>query len=351
MKRGESNRRPAPWQAMSDQAMCRQSERQAVSRRSFLRRALGAPSALLAPGLATGLSGVRCNPGGPSSIVGAKTYSEQLILGEIIARLVEAEGVPVTRRFQMQTFLLHSALGTGDLDCYVEYTGTAYSAILRETFVAGQTAAAVYQRVKQLYEERYDLRLGPPIGFSNDYVVAIRRDHAAEAGLASLSDLARTEGFRLVAGYPFFERADGFRGMIDFYGFTSPPETIQVDMDMVWQVIEAGEADVAIGNSTDGRISKLDLVLLEDDRSWFPPYQSAVAYRPGAVPAVREVAERLGGAIDTETMRALNLRVDVDGEQPDEVAADFLASSGLIDPFPARGAAALRRLPARALPQ
>ena len=302
-----------------------ETKKYAMPRRRFLGQALGAP------GLAAGLATARCGPAGPSATVGSKTYSEQLILGEVLSRLLEAGGVPVTRRFQMQTFVLHAALRSGDLDCYVEYTGTAYAAILHETFVAGQTAAAIYERVKRLYRERYDLRLGPPLGFSNDYVLAVPRERAREAGLATISDLARAGGLRLVAGYPFFERADGFRGMLDYYGFESPPETVQVDLDMVWQVMESGNADIAVGNSTDGRIAKLDLVVLEDDRAWFPPYESAVVYRPDAVPAVGALAERLGGALDGGTMRALNRRVDLDGERPAEVAADFIARSGLSD--------------------
>ena len=131
-----------------------------IRRRSFLRR-LGATGALLAPGLL----GTRCGPGGPSAVLGAKTYSEQIILGELLSRFLRAAGLAVTERFQMQTFVLHTAIANGDLDCYIEYTGTSYSAIMHETFVAGQTAEEIYQRVKELYRERFDLRLGPPIGF------------------------------------------------------------------------------------------------------------------------------------------------------------------------------------------
>ena len=293
-----------------------------MQRRQFLQRTIGASSALLAPGLA----GTGCGPEGPSAVLGAKTYSEQLILGELLSRLLQAEGLAVTERFQMQTFVLHTALTSGDLDCYIEYTGTSYSAIMHETYVAGQTAGEIYERVKELYRERFDLRLGPPIGFSNDYVLAVARDFARERGLRTISDLSRISGYLFVAGYPFFERADGLRGMMEHYGFAGMPENIQVEVDMVFQVMEAGQADVAVGNSTDGRLAKLDLLVLEDDLGWFPPYESALLYRPGAHPAVAAVADRLGGAISTETMRALNRRVDVDGEQPADVAADFFAT-------------------------
>lgn len=290
-----------------------------MRRRRFLGRALGASAGLFAPGWV----GTGCGPGGPSAVLGAKTYSEQIILGELLARLLRAAGLSVTERFQMQTFVLHTAITSGDLDCYIEYSGTSYAAIMHETFVAGQTAEEIYRRVRELYRERFDLRLGPPIGFSNDYVLAVSRDFARERGLRTISDLAGISGYRFVAGYPFYERADGLRGMMDHYGFVEMPESIEVEVDMVFQVMEAGQADVAVGNSTDGRLAKLDLLVLEDDRKWFPPYESALVYRPDAHPAVAELAERLGGAISTETMRALNRRVDVDGEQPADVAAEF----------------------------
>ena len=293
-----------------------------MRRRLFLERAVVAGAGLLTPGLL----GAGCSPGGPSAVLGAKTYSEQIILGELLSRLLRASGLAVTERFQMQTFVLHTAIANGDLDCYVEYTGTSYSAIMHETFVAGQTAEEIYGRVRELYRERFDLRLGPPIGFSNDYVIAVPRDFARERGVRTISDLARISDYLFVAGYPFFERADGLRGMMEHYGFAAMPESIEVEVDMVFQVMEAGRADVAVGNSTDGRLAKLDLLVLEDDLRWFPPYESALLYRPDAHPAVADLAERLGGAISTETMRALNRRVDVDGEQPADVAAEFFAT-------------------------
>ena len=293
-----------------------------MRRRRFLQQTFGASAGLLAPGVV----GTGCGPGGPSAVLGAKTYSEQIILGELLARLLRASGLEVTERFQMQTFVLHTAIVNGDLDCYIEYTGTSYSAIMHETFVAGQTAEEIYGRVKELYRERFDLRLGPPIGFANDYVLAVPRDFARERGVRTISDLARISDYLFVAGYPFFERADGLRGMMEHYGFAAMPESIEVEVDMVFQVMEAGQADVAVGNSTDGRLAKLDLLVLEDDLGWFPPYESALLYRPDAHPAVADLAERLGGAISTETMRALNRRVDVDGEQPADVAAEFFAT-------------------------
>ena len=182
--------------------------------------------------------------------------------------------------------------------------------------------------MKRLYRERYDLRLGPPLGFSNDYVWRFPASAPARRVSPRFRPRARAGG-SAVAGYPFFERADGFRGMLDYYGFESPPETVQVDLDMVWQVIGVGERGHRRREFHRRQDRQLDLVVLEDDRAWFPPYESAVVYRPDAVPAVGALADRLGGALDGETMRALNRRVDLDGERPAEVAADFIARSGL----------------------
>ena len=284
--------------------------------------------AFLLGSLAAGLGALRCGgPAGPSASVGCKTFSEQLILGEAMSRFLEADGLSVTRRFSLQTPILHAALLAGDLDCYIEYTGTAYATVLGETFNPGDSAATIHERVRALYRERFDLVVGPPIGFANDFVIALRPERAAELGLVTISDLSRAaSGLVLTAGFPFFEREDGFSGLLEWYGFEAAPETVAVDLDMVWPVLEAGDADLLVGNSTDGRLARLGLVVLEDDRAWFPPYESAVFYRPDAARAVAALAERLGGAIDTPTMRALNRRVDVDRERPEVVAADLVAA-------------------------
>ncbi len=282
-------------------------------------------------GLAGALA-VGCGAGGSRVRVGAKTYSEQLILGELMSQLLENAGAPVIRRMGVQTFLLHHALREGDLDCYVEYTGTAWTAIMSQPFEAGTTASEIYRGVRRLYAERFDLLVSPPLGFANDYLLAASAEAAERHGLRTISDLAGAPGLTLVAGYPFFERQDGFHGMISWYRFASAPETVQVDLDLVYQVVESGEADVLVGNSTDGRIAKLGLVPLEDDRRWFPPYESAVVYRPGSDPAVHALADRLGGVFDNDTMRSLNQRADLDGEDPARIARDFIRSRGLALP-------------------
>lgn len=292
-------------------------------RRRFLRQALPAPLAL------AGWGGAGCGGGAAPVTVGAKDYPEQLILGEIQAQLLEGAGVPTSRRFLIPTFLLHQAIGSGEISCFVEYTGTAYSAVMKQSFTPGQTAEQVYDRVRALFDEEYGLRFGPPLGFENTYTIALPAARAGELGLWRMSDLADHPGLVIAAGHEFLEREDGWPGLIEHYGLETPPEVLTVDLNLVWQAVASGDADLLVGNSTDGRIPALGMVLLEDDRRYFPPYDAAVVYRPDAPPEVARLAELLGGALDDREIRLLNRRVDVDGAEPAEVAADFLRDSGL----------------------
>lgn len=292
-------------------------------RRRFLRQALPAPLAL------AGWGHAGCGGGAAPVTVGAKDYPEQLILGEVLAQLLEGAGVPTSRRFLIPTFLLHQAIGSGEVSCFVEYTGTAYSAVMKQSFTPGQTPEQIYDRVRTLFQEDYGLRFGPPLGFENTYTIALPAARAGELGLWRMSDLADHPGLVIAAGHEFLEREDGWPGLIGHYGLETPPEVLTVDLNLVWQAVASGDADLLVGNSTDGRIPALGMVLLEDDRHYFPPYDAAVVYRPDAPPEVARLAELLGGALDDREIRVLNRRVDVDGAEPAEVAADFLRDSGL----------------------
>ena len=297
-----------------------------ADRRRFLRRALPAPFALAGWGC-----GDRGGDGTPSvaATVGAKDYPEQFMLGHLQALLLQRQGVTVSLRDGIPTFLLHQAIDNGEVDCFVEYTGTAYSAVLKETFTPGQTPEEIYALVRQLLEERHGLRLGPPLGFANTYALALPAARAGELGLWRLSDLADHPGLVLAAGHEFLERADGLPGMVEHYGIEIPPEVVTVDLNLVWQAVASGDADLLVGNSTDGRIPAQGMVLLEDDLNYFPPYDAAVIYRPDAPPEVARMAEALGGAIDDRRIRDLNRRMDVDKREPAVVAAEFLDETGL----------------------
>ena len=291
-------------------------------RRRFLRQALPAPLALAGWG-----SG--CGGGAAAATVGSKDYPEQFMLGHLQALLLERHGLAVTLREGIPTFLLHQAIDSGEVDCFVEYTGTAYSAVLKETFTPGQTPDEIYDLVRRLLEERHGLLLGPKIGFANTYALALPAARAGELGLWRLSDLADHPDLVLAAGHEFLERADGLPGMIEHYGIETPPEVLTVDLNLVWQAVASGDADLLVGNSTDGRVPAQGMVLLEDDRNYFPPYDAAVVYRPDSPPEVARMAEALGGAIDDRRILDLNRRIDVDRREPAEVAAEFLEETGL----------------------
>ena len=317
-------------------------------RRRFLRQVLPAPLALVGWG-----SGCGEEDGPAAATVGAKDYPEQLMLGEIQALLLERQGLSVSQRIpdaaaepggarapdrrshsvsrhsMLGTFDLHREINAGEVDCFVEYTGTAYSAVLEETFRPEQTPDEIYAVTARLLEERQGLRLGPRLGFANDYAIALPAARAGALGLWRLSDLAGRPGLVLATGEEFLERADGLPGLFAHYGIEDPPEALTVDLNLVWEAVAAGDADLLVGNSTDGRIPARGMVVLEDDRNYFPPYEAAVLYRPDAPPEVARMAEVLGGAMDDRRVRDLNRRMEVDGQPPAEVAAAFLDETGL----------------------
>jgi len=198
-----------------------------MRRRRFLRECGGGLGFL-----AAGCGGTR-----GTAIIGAKAYSEQVILGEVLAQLLEQRRIGVTRRFYLTTFLLHGALTGDDLDGYVEYTGTAFSGALGQQFVPGTGADEIYARVREGYAERFGLVFGPPLGFVNDYAVALRRDRARELGVRTISDLSRFPELSIASGYEFIERNDGFPGMLRHYRFPAEPRILPMDLNLVYQAV------------------------------------------------------------------------------------------------------------------
>lgn len=298
------------------------------------RRALGA--VLAAAVLAGAALAAGCG-GGPSPVVvGGKNFTEQDILGEIVATWIErTTDIPVRRKLHLGgTFVCHRALVSGDLDVYVEYTGTALTAILDRP--PGHDPDSVFRAVRTAYERRWGLTWTEPLGFDNSFVILVRRSTADSLGLHAISDLVRYDD-RLVPGfgYEFVQREDGLPGLRRTYGlhFTHTPKAME--LGLVYRALADGQIDVTAGNATDGQIDELDLVRLDDDRSFFPPYRAAPVVRQAALkrhPALREALRRLAGRISTAEMRSLNRRVDVDGEGYRKVAHDWvsrqLAASG-----------------------
>lgn len=264
-------------------------------------------------------------------VVGSKNFTEQVILGEMLAQLLESRGVPVERRLNLGgTFICHQALVAGDLDLYVEYTGTAMTAILKEK--ASGDAEATYRRVREVYEKDFGLAWSEPFGFDNTFAIAMKPQTAERLSIRTISDLKPHEAeLRMGVGHEFFEREDGLRGLVKAYDLKleNPPRGIE--LGLIYQALMEGEVDFVAGNATDGLIAKFGLTVLEDDRSYFPPYDAAAVYRPSSaerVPALAEVLRLLEGSLDEAAMRELNRRVDDEGLAAAEVVASFLAERG-----------------------
>jgi osmoprotectant transport system permease protein len=268
---------------------------------------------------------------GRAVVVASKPFGESYLLAEIFAQLLESRGYRVQRRPGLgATEIAFGAVRSGDVDVYPEYTGTGLVAILGEQPVADPRE--VFVRVATEFERRFDARWLPPLGFQNTYAIAVRRETAERFGLRTLSDLARAAP-ELTAGFTpdFIGRADGLEGLRAEYGlrFGDVRSLLQA---VKYGALAAGNVDVIDGYSTDGFIARYDLVVLDDDRGFFPAYEAAALASgrlardaPGAVAALGE----LSGRLDERRMRAWNQRLEVDGEAVAAVAADALREVGL----------------------
>jgi osmoprotectant transport system permease protein len=273
--------------------------------------------------------------------VASKPFGESFLLAEMFAQLLEARGFSVQRRAGLgATEIAFGALREDAIDVYPEYTGTGLVAILGED--AGVSAGDAFARVATVFRERWGVRWLPPLGFENTYAIAVRRQTADSLGLRTLSDLAPVAG-RLIGGFTpdFLGRRDGLPGLSAAYGLVFR-ETRSLVQAVKYQALAAGGVDVIDGYSTDGFIARYDLVVLEDDLVFFPPYEAAalVSARlqrdsPGAIAVLTE----LSGRLDVAAMRALNLRVEAEGEEIPVVARAALRDLSLIDVDPAAGAA------------
>ena len=260
-------------------------------------------------------------------MVVSKNFSEQVLLSEILAQHLEAHGVSVERRLNLGgTYLCDRALRAGQADLYVEYTGTALTAILKRP--ASATPAEALRQVREAYA-RDGLVVTEPLGFENTFAILVRGADARRLGLARLSDLApHAPAMKAGFGYEFLNREDGYPGLARAYGLRLA-ETRVMDLGLTYRALAEGQVDVIAGNSTDGVIERLGLVQLDDDRRYFPPYQAVPVVRQAALdrvsalgPALRE----LGTAIDAKTMRRLNEQVDGKKRPVPDVAREFLAA-------------------------
>jgi len=261
-------------------------------------------------------------------VVGSKNFTESDLLGEIVAQqIARRTGLSVVRRFHLGgTFVCHQAITAGQIDLYIEYTGTAFTAVLKHAPVADRDS--VYRVVTSDYAQRFGLVWGKPLGFNNTFAITVRRRDATRYGLTRISDLARVAPrWKAGFGYEFLERADGFRGLASMYGlrFAAPP--IAMDLGLTYRALAEGNVDVIAGNSTDGQIQALDLVVLEDDRHYFPPYEAAPVIRRATLARHQGLAaalDELAGRFSDAEMRRLNALADVEHRDIAGVARDWL---------------------------
>ena len=258
-------------------------------------------------------------------VVGAKGYTEQLLLGELLAQEIEAHtSLRVKREFSLgSTFLLHEAVRQGRIDGYVEYTGTAWTAILRQPPLPPERRAAVWQRARQLYDARYGLRMFPSLGFENTFAILIRQADGQRLGLRTISDAVQpARQWRAAFGYEFLNRADGFPGLAERYGlrFAAPPSAM--DLGLTYRALADGRVDLIAGDSTNGLIAALKLQKLDDDRAYFPPYDAVPVFNAASLrrhPELVPVLDRLSGRLSAATMQKLNAAVDLQGQTPELV--------------------------------
>ncbi|HET6373740.1 MAG TPA: glycine betaine ABC transporter substrate-binding protein [Candidatus Polarisedimenticolia bacterium] len=285
--------------------------------------------------LAAGLIAAACSGQRPDTIVvGSKNFTEQVILGELVSTFIESRtDLSVTRKLDLAgTFVCHKALVAGELDLYIEYTGTALTAILE----AGKMAdpAGVLQKVREEYSRRFDLTWLPPLGFNNTFAIVVRPEDAAANGLTKISDLARVAGaFRAGFGSEFMERPDGYKGLGAIYGFTFTKQPREMDLGLIYRALVDRQVDVVAGSATDGLIESLGLVVLEDDRRYFPPYDAAPVARAATLrrhPDLRTALMELGGRITERQMRRMNLAAEAEHRSPHAIAVEFLRTEGLV---------------------
>jgi glycine betaine/choline ABC-type transport system substrate-binding protein len=260
-------------------------------------------------------------------VVGSKNFTESVLLGEIIAQRLEGAGCTVERKLDLGgTLVCDKAIVSGDLDVYPEYSGTALTAILKRPISSDR--AAVMRDVAAEYAKR-GLQWGPALGFENTFAIIVRRADAERLALRSISDLAKVaDTFRPGFGYEFVERPDGWSGLQKHYGLrlTTPPKTM--DLGLTYRALAANSIDVIAGNSTDGLIDALGLVVLTDDRRFFPPYDTVIVSRTDLgkkCAAAPTALQSLANRFDEPAMRKLNHAIDATKRAPSDVARDALA--------------------------
>jgi osmoprotectant transport system substrate-binding protein len=266
-------------------------------------------------------------------IVGSKNFTEQIILAELLAQQIETNtSLKVDRRLNLGgTLICHQAMLAGQMDLYAEYTGTALAAVLREP--SSNDTEMVYRTVRDAYRDRFGFDVGPPLGFNNTFAIVVRSEDAKKFKLRTISDLVPRAGqWRAGFGYEFMERSDGYPGLSRAYGLKFAAAPSIMDLGLLYRALKENRVDVVAGSATDGLIIALGMVILEDDRHFFPPYQAVTILRGGALrdhPELGGALDVLGGKISDDEMRQMNYAVDAEQRDPAVVAREFRGRKNL----------------------
>ncbi|WP_260705592.1 glycine betaine ABC transporter substrate-binding protein [Edaphobacter flagellatus] len=281
---------------------------------------------------------IACAPPRSSRItIGAKNFTEQVVLGELLAQQIEAAtGQPVARRFYLAgSYICQQALTTGRIDAYVEYTGTALTAILKQPLppLGQRTQAQVYDTVRRLYATRYRIRVEPGLGFEDTFAMVVRGSDAQSMGLKTISDtIPHAPQMRLGVGYEFEERPDGLHGLEATYGLHFAGSPRLMDLGLLYRALSSNQVDIVAGNSTDGPIRALGFVALEDDKHYFPPYEAVPLVREDSLarhPQIQTAMDQLAGKLSADEVRAMNDAVDRQHRDVAEVVREFRKNKGL----------------------
>ena len=280
-------------------------------------------------------------PRGSRVVVGAKNFTEQVVLGELIAQEIEAvTGQRVERRFYLAgSYLCQQALVSGRIDAYVEYTGTALTAILKQPLPPPgyRDAAAVFAAVSKLYSDRFGVMVEPGLGFEDTFAMVVRSADAKRLGISTISDAVQRgpqpgNAWRLGVGYEFESRPDGLPGLRSAYGLKIDGAPRTMDLGLLYRALASGQVDMVAGNSTDGPIRALGLTVLKDDRHYFPPYEAVPLVRKDSLqrrPGMQTAMDRLAGKLSADEVRGMNDAVDREHRDVAEVVQEFRRRKGL----------------------
>lgn len=259
-------------------------------------------------------------------VVASKGFTEQDILSELLAQQIEANTkLKVERRRFTSVLVTHQAITAGEVDAYVEYTGTAFTTILKQKVI--NNPQVVYDKLKQGYAQQFKLEVMPPLGFENTFAMIIRGDDAQRYNIQTLSEAAQyTPQWRAGFGYEFMEREDGFPGLSQAYDLRFSKSPRLMDLGLIYRAIMQKQVDMINGNSTDGQIARLGLIVLKDDKQYFPPYEAAPIVRQATLqkyPQVGEAIGKLTGKITADEMRKLNYLVEGELRDIKDVVTEF----------------------------